>query len=329
MDVGKLKNKYYGKLKLKKILVTGANGFVGRAVSKELVAKGFSVLCAVRSHFQLDGASIVNIAGLEEQADWSESLVGTDCVIHSAARAHIINETVSQTDDEYRKVNAIATLNLAKQAAECGVKRFIFLSTIKVNGEQTSPGKPFTEVAVPNPQDAYGRSKLEAEKGLLQIAEITGMEVVVIRPVLVYGPGVKANFASMLKVLNRGIPLPFGAVDNKRSFIYIGNLVSLIMQCIDHPAAANQVFLASDGFDVSTTDLMKICASALGVKVRLLPVPRGFLVFAAQLLGKQEVVQRLCGSLQVDINKAHQLLKWTPPFSFAESIKATATRQNF
>ncbi len=309
---------------MKKILVTGANGFVGRAVCNELLLQGFGVLCAVRNHFQLDGASIIKIPGLEGQVNWSEWLAGVDCIVHCAARAHIMNDVSPNPDDEYRKVNAKATLALAKQAAECGVKRFILLSTIKVNGEQTQKGKPFTEADLPNPQDAYGRSKLEAETGLFLIAEETGMEVVVLRPVLVYGPGVKANFASMMKVLQRGIPLPFGAVHNKRSFIYIENLVSLVRRCIDHPAAANQVFLAAEGFDMSTTDLLKACASALGVKARLLPVPQTLLVLFAKLLGKPEVAQRLCGSLQVDINKARQRLGWTAPFTLTEGLKATA-----
>jgi nucleoside-diphosphate-sugar epimerase len=309
---------------LKKILVTGANGFVGQAVSKELLLQGYSLTCAVRSHYHLDGAEIIKISGLEEQVDWSTPLVGIDCVIHTAARAHRMNDGSVHAYEEYRKVNVLATLNLAEQAAKCGVTRFIFISTIKVNGDQTDPGKPFKEADIPNPQDNYGKSKREAEEGLFRIAKKTGMEVVVIRPVLVYGPGVKANFASMMKVLQRGIPLPFGVVHNKRSLIYIENLVSLILRCMAHPAASSQIFLASDGYDMSTTELLKACATALGVKARLLPVPQSCLMFIATVLGKKAVAQRLCGSLQVDIDKARQLLAWEPPVLFAEGLKATA-----
>jgi len=309
---------------LKKILVTGANGFLGRAVSEELILKGFDVLCAVRRPFLLDGASTLRISDLEEQNDWSSSLDGIDCIIHTAARVHIMDDAARNPFEEFHKVNVIGTLNLAQQAATHGVKRFIFLSSIKVNGEYTEPGKPFKDDDVPNPQDDYSLSKHQAEKGLFLIAQKTGMEIVVIRPPLVYGPSVKANFESMMKALQRGIPLPFGAIHNKRSFVYIGNLVNLILRCIDHPAAANQVFFVSDGWDLSTTELLNACATALAVKARLLPVPQSWIGYGAGLLGKHKVAQRLCGSLQADITKTCRYLDWTPPFSLAEGLKATA-----
>jgi nucleoside-diphosphate-sugar epimerase len=220
-------------------------------------------------------------------------------------------------------VNVDGTLNLASQAVKAGVKRFIFLSSIKVNGESTEIGTPFVEAGSASPEDAYGLSKLEAEQGLFNIAQETGMEVVVIRPPLVYGAGVKANFASMLRVVKRGFPLPLGAIHNQRSFVYVGNLVSFILRCIDNPAAANQVFLVSDGHDLSTTALLQACAVALGVKSRLIPVPQRLIEMGARLMGKRSVAERLCGNLQVDISKAHRLLDWTPPVSVSEGLKAT------
>jgi nucleoside-diphosphate-sugar epimerase len=309
---------------LKKILVTGASGFIGQAISAELVLQGFDVLCAVRRPFLLDGASILRVRDLEEPSDWSSNLDGVDCIIHTAARVHIMDDTARNPFAEFHKVNVIATLNLAQQAASRGVQRFIFLSSIKVNGEYTELGKPFKADDAPNPQDGYSLSKHQAEQGLFLIAQKTGMEIVVIRPPLVYGLGVKANFASMMHALQRGIPLPFGAIHNKRSFVYIGNLVSLIVRCIDHPAAANQVFLVSDGCDFSTTELLNACATALGVKARLLPVPQSWIEYGASLLGKHKVAQRLCSYLQVDISKTQQYLDWTPPFSHTEGLKVTA-----
>ena len=225
--------------------------------------------------------------------------------------------------DEFRKVNVDGTLNLAAQAAKAGVKRFVFISSVKVCGEHTALGSPFTERDVPNPQDAYGLSKLEAENGLVKIAQQSNMEIVIIRPPLVYGAGVKANFLSMIRAIKRGIPLPLGAIYNKRSFVYVGNLVSLIACCINHPAAANQVFLISDDHDLSTTELLQECAFALGVKSRLLPMPQKLIEVGATLLGKKKVSQRLCGNLQVDISKAKVLVDWKPPYSFKQGIAKT------
>jgi nucleoside-diphosphate-sugar epimerase len=220
----------------------------------------------------------------------------------------------------FRTVNVDGTLNLARQAAALGLKRFVFMSSVKVNGEQTNLGQPFTEADTPSPQDAYAMSKYEAELGLRQIAANTGMEVVIIRPPLVYGPGVKANFAALLKAVQRGWPLPLGAVYNQRSLVALDNLVDFIVTCITQPQASNQTFLVSDGQDLSTTDLVKGLAKAAGMSERLLPIPVWALRVGASLMGKSDAVQRLCGNLQVDISKARTLLGWVPPFSVAQGL---------
>ena len=308
-----------------KILVTGASGLVGKFLCKDLSRKNNLVVAALRSTIVVNScAEQVKIKAIGRATDWSQALQDVEVVVHLAARVHVMNEVAVDALAEFRKVNVEGTLNLANQAAKAGVKRFIFVSSIKVNGEHTLAACPFTENDDANPQDPYGISKHEAEQGLFLIAQQTGMEVVIIRPPLVYGAGVKANFASMMRVVKRGIPLPLGAIQNKRSFVYVGNLVSLIVRCMDHPAAANQVFLVSDGCDLSTTELLQKCAVALGVKARLLPVPQKLLAFSLALLGKRAVAQRLCGNLQVDISKAHSLLGWEPPVSVEDGLKATA-----
>lgn len=224
----------------------------------------------------------------------------------------------------FRMVNVEGTLNLARHAAAAGVKRFVFISSVKVNGEGTSVGHPYTADDVPAPADPYGISKYEAEQELLALTTVTGMEVVIIRPVLVYGPGVKANMLSMMRWLHREIPLPLGAIDNRRSLVSIDNLVDLIVTCLDHPAAANQIFLASDGEDVSTTDLLRRMSACLGHPARLLPVPAGLLHCMAVLFGKSAVSQRLLGSLQVDIEKNRRLLGWSPPVTLNQALLSTA-----
>lgn len=308
-----------------KILVTGANGFVGRELCKVLPRHGYAVMAALRSeNTSLSGVEPVIIGGIDSTTDWSGALLNIDTVIHLAARVHVMHDDVVDLLAEFRKVNVAGTLNLAMQAAKAGVKRFIFISSVKVNGEHSVSSKPFTEADIANPQDAYGVSKFEAEQGLLKIAQQTGMEVVIIRPPLVYGAGVKANFASMMLAVKRGMPLPLGAIQNQRSFVYVGNLVSLIVRCIDAPAAANEVFLVSDGEDLSTTRLLRGCAEALGLNARLLPVPQKWVEFFAGLVGKSGIAQRLCGNLQVDISKAKTLLDWTPPITVVDGLKATA-----
>ena len=304
--------------------MTGANGFIGQSLSLELILQGHLVRATLRNVIsQSNDFRQVVVGPIDGETDWSIALRDVDTVIHLVARVHVMKDASIDPLTEFRKVNVEGALNLAKQAAKAGVKRFIFISSIKVNGEHTDLDKPFTEVDLADPQDAYGISKFEAEQGLLLIAQQTGMEVVIIRPPLIYGPGVKANFKSMLHFVKRGIPLPFGIINNKRSFVYLGNLISLIIRCIDHPEAANQVFLVSDGEDLSTTQLLTGCAKALGVKARLLPVPQKLIEFFANLLGKQDMAQRLCGNLQVDISKARNLLNWTPPVSVEDGLIET------
>jgi nucleoside-diphosphate-sugar epimerase len=263
----------------------------------------------------------IAVGGIDGNTDWQEVLTGCEVVVHLAARVHVISDAATHQLEEFRQVNVQGTLNLARQAAAAGVRRFLFVSSIKVNGEATQLGHPFTADDVPAPLDAYGFSKMEAEQGLCEISVQTGMDVVVIRPPLVYGPGVKANFAALIHAVHRGLPLPLGAVHNQRSFVSLDNLVDFIVTCITHPQAANQTFLVSDGQDLSTTELVRGMAQAAGVRARLLPVPVWALQAGASLLGKGDVVQRLCGNLQVDISKVRNLLGWVPPVSVEEGLR--------
>ena len=312
-----------------KVLVTGASGFIGKSLCEELVRQSKLVVAAVRvNHVHYLGIESCLVGQIENTTDWSKTLINASVIVHLAARVHVMHDNAFNPIEEFRKVNVHGTLHLANEAAKAGVKRFIFVSSIKVNGEYSEIGKPFTVADLPSPQDAYGISKLEAEQGLKLIAQQTGMEVVIIRPPLVYGAEVKANFANMLRMLKRSIPLPLGAINNKRSFVYVGNLVSLIVRCIDHPNASNQTFLVSDGFDLSTTELLRACATALGIKSKLIPVPKKLIEVAAAILGKQDVAQRLCTNLQVDISKARALLDWAPPFTVEEGLRITANGFN-
>lgn len=307
------------------ILVTGANGFVGRTVCAEVLACGMAVRGAVRTHSDVfPGVECWVFEGLGGQVDWVAALAGVEVVIHLAARVHVMADTSANPLDEFRHVNVQGTLNLARQASAAGVRRFVFISSIKVNGESTPTGQPFAADDVPAPLDAYGVSKMEAEQGLRELSAQTGMEVVIIRPPLVYGPGVKANFAAMMRWLRRGVPLPLGAIHNQRSLVALDNLVDLIVTCITHPAAANQTFLVSDGEDVSTTELLRRMGQAMGKPARLLPVPASWLQLAATVVGKRDVAQRLCGSLQVDIEKTRQLLGWSPPLTLDQGLKKAA-----
>lgn len=267
---------------------------------------------------------VVHVGSVDDQTDWKMALSGIDTVVHCAARVHVMHDTEANPLSVFRTVNVQGTLNLARQAAAAGVKRFVFISSIKVNGESTQPGQAFSEADAPNPQDAYGQSKFEAEQGLREIALDTGMEVVIIRPPLVYGPGVKANFAALMHAVQRGWPLPLGAVHNLRSLVALDNLVDFIVVCTTHPQATNQTFLVSDGQDISTTALVRGMAQAAGVRARLLPVPVWVLQASAKLLGKGDSVQRLCGNLQVDIAKARTLLGWVPPVSIEEGLRRAA-----
>jgi nucleoside-diphosphate-sugar epimerase len=312
---------------MQSVLVTGATGFVGRAVCEKLLEMSVKVRGTVRNPGAINnvptGTQAFSIGPIGSDTDWSEALVGIDTVIHLAARVHVMDDLSDDPLAAFRLVNVEGTLHLARMAVAQGVKRFIFISSIKVNGEMTILGEPYRADDSPAPVDSYGVSKMEAEQGLQQLAKETGMEVVIIRPPLVYGPGVKANFATMLKWLNKGIPLPFGAVYNQRSLIALVNLIDFIVTCIVHPKAANQTFLVSDGEDVSTTDLLKKTATAMGRNPRFLPVPVGIMRFVAKLLGKDAVADRLFGSLQLDISKARNLLGWTPPISVDEGLRRT------
>jgi nucleoside-diphosphate-sugar epimerase len=315
------------------ILVTGATGFVGKAVVQRLLADDESqrvVVAVRRDGLQWPEQVLPYVTDdLEPATDWSLALNGVSAVVHCAARVHVMHDTEADPLTAFRAVNMDGTLNLARQAAAAGVKRFVFISSVKVNGESTEPGRSFTEADTPNPQDAYGVSKHEAEQGLRQLAADTGMEVVIIRPPLVYGPGVKANFAALMKAVQRGWPLPLGAVHNQRSLAALDNLVDFIITCTTHPQAANQTFMVSDGRDLSTTELVREMARAAGVPARLLPVPVWVLQAGATLLGKGEAVQRLCGNLQVDISKARRLLGWVPPASVDEGLqRAVAGRDD-
>jgi nucleoside-diphosphate-sugar epimerase len=311
---------------LSKVLLTGGTGFVGRAVLNHLCQGGRDVVaCSRAGNMDVpDGARFLRVLDLDANTDWKLGLDMVEVVIHCAARVHVMNDQSADPLAEFRQVNVEGTLNLARQAAVAGVKRFIFVSSIKVNGEGTAPGTSYKADDAPAPVDPYGISKLEAEQGLRALAAETGMEVVIIRPVLVYGPGVKANFLSMMRWLKMGVPLPFGAIHNKRSLVALDNLVDLIVTCIDHPAAANQTFLVSDGEDLSTSELLRRMGVALGKPARLLPVTSRLLEQGARLLGKQALAQRLCGSLQVDISKTRELLSWTPPVSVDEALGKTA-----
>lgn len=307
-----------------KILVTGVSGFVGEAVVfRLLLDKKFIPIAAARGATRLNGlCTVVPFELTDSKA--LPNLNDVQVVIHAAARVHVMNETAIDALTEFRKVNVEGTLRLARRAAESGVKRFIFISSIKVNGESTVLGKPFKADDLPVPVDPYGVSKHEAEEALKQLSFDTGMEIVIIRPPLVYGPGVKANFLSMLSWLNKGIPLPLGAIGNQRSLVAIGNLVDMIVTCIEHPAAANQIFLVSDGDDLSTSQLLRCLARALGKKVWLLPLPEWLLKLVASAIGRPAVAQRICGSLHIDIDKNRKLLGWTPPIKVEAAMRQTA-----
>jgi nucleoside-diphosphate-sugar epimerase len=302
------------------ILVTGASGFVGKALCTELAARGLRFRATSRT----PRPGHVAVGELDDGTDWSEALAGVTRVVHLAARVHVMDEQAPDPLAEFRRINVAGTLRLARQAAEAGVRRFVFLSSIKVNGEETQPGRPFTADDTPSPQDPYGQSKLEAEQGLLALGRSTGMEIVILRPPLVYGPGVQANFRSMLRWVKRGVPLPLGAVRNSRTLVALDNLVDLVILCLEHPDAAQQVLLAGDGEDLSTPELLRRVAAAMGTRARLVPVPPGLLAAVAGLAGQGAVARRLCGSLQLDLGKTRRLLGWSPRVGVDEALRRTA-----
>lgn len=308
------------------VLVTGANGFLGRALWLSLKTRGYVVRPSVRRHITGDTAEIA-VGDIGPATDWTAALVNVCGVVHCAARVHVMNERESDSLKAFRRVNTEGTLNLARQAAAAGVKRFVFISTLKVNGEATLPGQAFCADDVPAPQDAYSMSKYEAEVGLRQLAQDTRMEVVIVRPPLIYGPRVKGNFASLIRVLALGLPLPLGAINNSRSMVALDNLVDLLVVGLKHPAAAGQTFLISDGEDVSTSELLVRTAKAMGKSATLLPVPVSILKLVFALLGRPEMAQRLCGSLQLDMEKTRRVLDWTPPLSLDEGLRISVGRK--
>jgi nucleoside-diphosphate-sugar epimerase len=304
------------------ILLTGANGFVGSALSKTFLESKINYRAALRtSDGKAHAPDNIVIGSISSQTDWEPALNDVKCIVHLAARVHVMRDASVNPLSEFRQVNVEGTRNLALQAVEAGVKRFVYLSSIKVNGESTLPDTCFTSNDLVNPQDPYGISKWEAEQVLHKISAETGLEVVIIRPPLIYGPNAKGNFASMVKWLRRGVPLPFGSIHNRRSLVGLDNLCDLISCCVDHPSAAGQTFMVSDGEDLSTTQLLRRTAYALGVKPRLINVPQYFLEFGANIFGQEDLAQRLFGSLQVDISKTKNLLNWTPPISVDEGLR--------
>lgn len=308
-------------------LITGANGFVGRRLVQLLAEQpvGEVLACVRNTPAQcIKGVQYLTQAPSLEQADWPAAMTGVSAVVHLAARVHMMNDQASDPLQAFRNVNVEGTVRLAEAAAAGGVKRFVFVSSVKVNGESTVAGRPFKPSDAAAPVDPYGVSKHEAETALHALGQRTGMEVVVVRPTLVYGPGVKANFRSMMGWLHRGIPLPLGAIDNRRSLVAQDNLCSLIQACLQHPDAPGHTFLASDGEDVSTTELLRRLGLALGRPARLLPVPPGVLRLALGALGKSSIAHRLLGSLQVDSSSARTVLGWQPPLTLDQGLQRAA-----
>jgi len=304
---------------MRTVLVTGASGFVGRALCDRLRAARFRVVPALRRADRVPGA--VAVGDISAATDWRVALAGCDAVVHLAGRAPMPGTDGPDQRQAYRQINTEAALSLARQAAAAGVRRFVYLSTIKVNGEGRN--EPYRETDAPAPETAYARSRWEAEQGLREIGAQTGLEIVVLRPPLVYGPGVKANFRQLMDVVRKGRPLPLAAIDNRRSLLYVGNLVDAIRLCIEHPQAAGRTFLLDDGQPVSTPELVRRLARAMGRPARMLPVPVGLLQLAGALLGKRAAVARLTGSLFVDASLIRSLLGWNPPYSMDDGLAQT------
>ncbi|MGA7749219.1 MAG: SDR family oxidoreductase [Gallionella sp.] len=307
------------------ILVTGAGGFIGRPLCEEMIRRGYHVRAAVRSPGQLPaGVEPVTVGAIEGGTDWTAALQGVDTVIHLAARVHVMKDTAADPLAEFLKVNLLGTANLAQQAVRAGVKRLVYVSSVKVNGEETRGQPGYTEQDIPAPQDPYGISKWQAEQALQRIAQMTGLEVVIVRPPLVYGPGVKGNFFSLLAAIDKGVPLPLAGAHNLRSLVYVGNLVDALIACATHSAAAGQTYLVSDGEDVSTAMLLEKIARALGRNSRSFYFPPGLLRVAAALLGRAGQMDRLFGSLRVSDQKIRGELAWAPPYSMEQGLRATA-----
>ncbi len=308
------------------ILVTGATGFVGRHFIAHILEQGIgSVRACYRQNIVKIPKEIeaIQVSDISNSTDWARALIDVNVIVHSAARVHIMEDKCEDPLNEFRKVNTLGTLNLARQAAAAGVKRFIFLSTIKVNGEITKDGKAFNERDIVNPTDPYALSKFEAEDGLRDLSSKTGMEVVILRPVLIYGPGVGGNFHNLMKIVESGIPMPLGSIKNKRSLLSVDNLVDIMTICLFHPGAVNNTFLLADGDDLSTSQLIQLLARSMNKPSRLFYIPRGLIEFLAIVFGRYNTVQRLYGSLQVDSSKARELLKWSPSIAIESAMTKT------
>lgn len=308
-----------------KVLITGTSGFVGKALCARLVAHDFDVIGTVRS---LPDAPVPEVnyhigAEMGARTDWSDVLTGVQAVIHCAARVHVMRDHAHDPLTEFRYVNTLGTETLARAAAHCGVKRLVFLSSIKVNGESAPPDAPFDQTSPAKPQDPYAISKWEAEQALTRVAAETGLEVVVLRCPLVYGPGVKGNFLRLLQAVDCGIPLPFALAKNRRSFIYLDNLTGATAACLTHPAAAGKTYLVSDGEDVSTAELITRIAQALGKSSRLWPCSLGLMKLAGMMTGKSDEVARLLGSLCIDSGRIRSELGWTPSYTLAQGLAET------
>ncbi|MDD5056766.1 MAG: SDR family oxidoreductase [Sideroxydans sp.] len=310
----------------KAVLVTGSSGFVGRELCVELVRHQFSVTAAMRGEAPELAAqyTLARIADIGPDTDWTAALQGVEVVIHLAARVHVMRDHALDPLSEFRRTNAAGTEHLARCAAAAGVKRLVYVSSIKVNGEETVNGHRYSEQDIPAPQDPYGISKSEAELAVQRVAQETGLEVVIVRPPLIYGAEVKGNFIQMMKVVARGIPLPLGALHNRRDLLYVGNLADALIACATHPAAAGQTYVLCDGEPVSTSELLQRLAQALGVSPRLFPFPTSLLELAGKLGGKSDQINRLLGSLQIDSAKIRRELNWTPPFTMQQGLQATA-----
>lgn len=308
-------------------LITGANGFVGAALCTELHERKLVVRAVVRSaSLANEKADIVSVGSIGSETNWSEALRDVDVVIHLAARVHVMHDISADPLEEFRKVNVAGTENLARQAAQAGVKRLVYVSSIKVNGEATSGERRFSEADAPDPQDPYGVSKWEAEQVLHKVAAETGLEVVIVRPPLVYGMGVKGNFAQMLKVLAKGIPLPLASVNNRRSLVYVGNLVDALILCANHPAAVGKTYLVCDGDDISTPDLLRELGDAMHHPARLFACPPALFKLFGKLTGRANQVERLLGSLRVNSDKIRRELGWVPPYTFWWCLRVTANQ---
>ena len=305
--------------------MTGASGFVGRPLCVELLREHHGVRAAIRSPSPLpEGVEAVTVGNIDGSTDWTNALSGMDVVIHLAARVHVMRDRAADPLTEFLKVNRDGTENLARQAARAGVKRLVYVSSIKVNGEETSGHRCFAELDRPAPKDPYGISKWQAEEALIRISQETPLEVVILRPPLVYGPGVKGNFISLLAAVDNGIPLPLAGATNERSLIYVGNLVSALIACATNAAAAGQTYLVSDGQDVSTAQLVQEIASALGCNARSFYLPPKILRSVAMIAGRSSQVDRLFGSLRVDDRKLRAQLDWSPPFTLEQGLRLTA-----